>query len=290
MPGSSKEVKYWKMRFDSGPDYDVDLLSDTTELYDINVVGSMLKDWLRNLPEPLLPKATQSRILDQCTGATRTPQLMRDELSRLPPFNYYLLFALTCHISLLHSHASENKMNYNNLCICFQPCIQIDAFCFQFLVMDWRNCWQGCWTELEYYQQEMALIEAAEAEQDPTPAKRAATKQGNSQSSSGPAPPSRERVTSPTSSSHQRRQPSQQTQTTNGSADQRTRSAKAGSDVRSKSHSPNRQLPPAPPAGSPTPKEEPKPFAQDMASTTSSKRQNGPPTLGPMTPMSPMQI
>ena len=77
----------------------------------------------------------------------------------LPPFNYYLLFAITCHLSLLHSYADKNKMDYRNLCICFQPCMKIDAFCFQFLVCDWKNCWQGCWTEKEFVAKEKEMDE-----------------------------------------------------------------------------------------------------------------------------------
>lgn len=80
--------------------------------------------------------------------------MLKDELSKLPPYNYYLLFAITCHISLLHTQQAENKMDYPNLCICFQPCIRLNAFCFQFLVKHWKDCWQGCWTENEYLQLE----------------------------------------------------------------------------------------------------------------------------------------
>lgn len=128
---------------------DIDLF-DEPELYDINTIGSMFKAWLRELPDDILPKETQTLIADKCAGATTAPQLLRDELSKLPPFNYYLLFAITCHLSLLHSYVDKNKMDYRNLCICFQPCMRIDAFCFQFLVCDWKRCWQGCWTEKEY--------------------------------------------------------------------------------------------------------------------------------------------
>lgn len=142
----------WEMRFDM--DGDIDLFNEP-DLHDINTIGSMFKKWLRDLPDEILPKATQSKIAQQCQGATSTPQLLKDELSKLPPFNYYLLFAITCHISLLHSCSKENKMDYRNLCICFQPCMKIDAFCFQWLVLDWRNCWQGCWTEKEYLQKEL---------------------------------------------------------------------------------------------------------------------------------------
>lgn len=94
-------------------------------------------------------------IAEECAGATTAPQMLKDELSKLPPHNYYLLFTITCHLSLLHSYVDKNKMDYRNLCICFQPCMKIDAFCFQFLVCDWKNCWQGCWTEKEYLEKEL---------------------------------------------------------------------------------------------------------------------------------------
>ena len=151
IPGSGKEVKHWQRRFDIENDIN---LFDEPDLHDINTIGSMFKAWLRDLPDEILPKEIQNKVAQQCAGVTRTPQLLKDELSKLPPFNYYLLFAITCHLSLLTSFADKNKMDYRNLCICFQPCLKIDAFCFQFLVMDWKNCWQGCWTEKEYLEEE----------------------------------------------------------------------------------------------------------------------------------------
>jgi RhoGAP domain len=103
-------------------------------------------------------------IAEKCEGATTAPQLLRDELSKLPPYNYYLLFAITCHLNLLHSYVDQNKMDYRNLCICFQPCMKIDGFCFQFLVCDWKNCWQGCKTEREYLKAENEAIDRIERE------------------------------------------------------------------------------------------------------------------------------
>jgi hypothetical protein len=114
----------------------------------------MLKAWLRELPDELFPKAAQDRIARECSGADTVPQLLIDELSNLSPFNYYLLFAITCHLSLLLAHSEKNKMDFRNLCICFQPCMKIDAFCFKFLVCDWRDCWKGCKTEPQYTEAE----------------------------------------------------------------------------------------------------------------------------------------
>ncbi|KAI2818605.1 hypothetical protein CBS115989_5089 [Aspergillus niger] len=163
VPGSGKEVKHWQRRFDT--ELDINLF-DVPDLYDINTIGSMFKAWLRELPDELFPKETQALIAEKCEGATTAPQMLKDELSKLPPYNYYLLFAITCHLNLLHSYVDQNKMDYRNLCICFQPCMKIDAFCFHFLVCDWKNCWQGCWTEKEYLQIEKELDEKEKAAQE----------------------------------------------------------------------------------------------------------------------------
>ncbi|KAL9095589.1 MAG: hypothetical protein Q9165_002021 [Trypethelium subeluteriae] len=156
VPGSGPKIKHWQYRFDR--ELDINLFEEK-ELYDPNIIGSMFKAWLRDLPGDILPQETQDKIHRECNGATSTPQLLKDELSKLPPFNYYLLFAITCHISLLHSYAAVNKMDFRNLCICFQPCMKMNITCFQFLVCDWRNCWQGCWTEKDYLQREYAILD-----------------------------------------------------------------------------------------------------------------------------------
>jgi hypothetical protein len=144
-------------------EHDIDLFNEP-DLYDVNIIGSMFKAWLRELPDEILPKAAQARIADASIGATSAPQILRDELSMLPPFNYYLLFAVTCHLSLLHSFSDKNKMDYRNLCICFQPALRIDAHCFQFLVCDWKNCWQGCWTEKQALRDEYRFLDGKEPE------------------------------------------------------------------------------------------------------------------------------
>ncbi|KAJ6145537.1 hypothetical protein N7470_009432 [Penicillium chermesinum] len=193
VPGSGKEVKYWQRRFDT--ELDVDLF-DVPDLYDINTIGSLFKGWLRELPDEIFPKATQDLIAQKCEGATSAPQLLRDELSKLPPYNYYLLFAITCHLNLLHSYVDQNKMDYRNLCICVQPCMKIDTFCFQFLVCDWKNCWQGCWTEKEWVQKEKELdeAEARKAEEKaPVSDERAISSSSSSEEKEKPRPQTRDR-------------------------------------------------------------------------------------------------
>ncbi|KAK4691643.1 hypothetical protein P7C71_g5395, partial [Lecanoromycetidae sp. Uapishka_2] len=156
VPGSDVQIRRWQKRFDQEGDIN---LFDEPDLYDINIIGSMFKAWLRELPTEIFPKATQAKIAEQCAGAQEVPQLLKDELSNLPPWNYYLLFAITCHLSLLTAYSEKNKMTYSNLCICFQPALRVDAFCFQFLVQDWRNCWQGCWTEKDWLEEEYQILD-----------------------------------------------------------------------------------------------------------------------------------
>lgn len=179
VPGSGPQIKKWQRKFDEGKplsllfyspssavhntnhfllEYDVDLF-EQDDLYDINIIGSMLKAWLRELPDELFPKAAQERVARECAGAEKVPQLLIDELSNLSPFNYYLLFAITCHLSLLLAHSDKNKMDFRNLCICFQPCMKIDAFSFKFLVCDWRECWKGCKNEAKFIEEEYMLFD-----------------------------------------------------------------------------------------------------------------------------------
>jgi hypothetical protein len=131
----------------------VDLFAQT-DLYDINIVGSMLKSWLRELPDELFPKDAQERVSKEAPNCEDVPQILIDELSNLPPYNYYLLFAITCHLSLVLEHREANKMNYQNLTVCFLPCMRMDAYCFRFLVVKWRDCWKGCNTEAVWLEKE----------------------------------------------------------------------------------------------------------------------------------------
>ncbi|KAL6716222.1 hypothetical protein ACLMJK_005788 [Lecanora helva] len=156
VPGSEVQIRHWQKRFDQEGDIN---LFEEPELYDINIIGSLFKGWLRELPTEILPKEVQAEVASRCANAVECPQLLKDALSHLPPWNYYLLFAITCHLSLLIAYSDKNKMNFHNLCVCFQPCLRIDNFCFQFLVQDWRNCWQGCYTEKAHLDKEYAILD-----------------------------------------------------------------------------------------------------------------------------------
>src|ERR1700761_6892210 len=127
----------------------------------------MFKAWLRDLPDEVFPKSLQYKIsstvgnLSEQQGA---PQMLKDELSNLPPFNYYLLFAVTAHITMLLNASKENKMTFHNLCVCFMPALKMEMPCFTWLILDWKNCWQGCATERDFMEREYAFLEHRDPE------------------------------------------------------------------------------------------------------------------------------
>lgn len=115
-------------------------------MYDCNIIGSLLKMWLRELPDEIFPKEAQNRIA-KAVGHEPEPtesvvEVVQDELSKLPPYNYFLLFALTCHLSLILKSCEHNKMTMSNLTICILPCMKMDATCFKLLVKHWELCWE----------------------------------------------------------------------------------------------------------------------------------------------------
>ncbi|KAL2161591.1 hypothetical protein VTH06DRAFT_8153 [Thermothelomyces fergusii] len=257
VPGSGPQIKKWQRKFDE--ELDVDLF-EQPDLYDINIVGSMLKAWLRELPDELFPKEAQERIARECAGAEKVPDLLVEELSQLPPFNYYLLFAITCHLSLLLAHSDKNKMDFRNLCICFQPCMKIDSFCFKFLVCDWRDCWKGCKNEAKYIEDEYRLFN------EPPPKGIGSGSKKSSNSSS-----------------------------TGGEKKSETRSASSSSSSSSSSKSPNRgpseqkgQAKKKPPAA---PEMESAETSSTVSTTltVSSERETSPAKKGELRPLSPIK-
>ena len=121
---------------------------------DINSIGSLLKQWLRELPTEIFPKDAQARIKSAHPTATDVPQLMIDELSNLPPENYYLLRQITGHLSQLIKAESMTRMNFDAVRTCM-PSLKIETNCLRFLLTQWDSCWMGCKGEDAAYQAEM---------------------------------------------------------------------------------------------------------------------------------------
>ncbi|CAG8496702.1 649_t:CDS:2 [Diversispora eburnea] len=161
IPGSVLTVSRIRSIFDYGAD--LNFLQSSTE--DPHAVATLLKMYFRELPEPILTEvllpdfnecvakhtnsagvATQPILASGSqqfstayfTAPTKVPtDLPRDLtkiVSRLPPYNFYLLRALCEHLSRVDGKSGINKMNISNLGLIFCPNLGIGSILFKTFV------------------------------------------------------------------------------------------------------------------------------------------------------------
>uniref|UniRef100_A0A3B4U165 Si:ch211-247j9.1 n=1 Tax=Seriola dumerili TaxID=41447 RepID=A0A3B4U165_SERDU len=117
-PGQASLVKELQQAFDSGerPSFD----SST----DVHTVASLLKLYLRQLPEPLVPHSCYQDFLlcGQKLRSDRTQGLgeFRNLLHELPVANFNLLNFI-CFLNEVQSYSGSNKMSDQNLATVFGP-------------------------------------------------------------------------------------------------------------------------------------------------------------------------
>ncbi|XP_062867222.1 rho GTPase-activating protein 24 isoform X2 [Trichomycterus rosablanca] len=119
LPGQANLVKELQDAFDCGekPSFD----SNT----DVHTVASLLKLYLRELPEPVIPFSKYDEILsctkllskDQESGMTE----LRRQVESLPQANYNLLKYICRFLDEVQSHSGVNKMSVQNLATVFGP-------------------------------------------------------------------------------------------------------------------------------------------------------------------------
>lgn len=91
---------------------------------DVNVVSSLLKLFIRSLPDGLLPNDMYSMFIeaDKETGQERILEL-KSLLERLPPHSYETLKHLMRHLNRISLNCEINLMEPKNLAIIFGPSV-----------------------------------------------------------------------------------------------------------------------------------------------------------------------
>jgi len=92
---------------------------------DVHVVASLIKSFLRRLPDPLL---TDDRYQAFVVAADETDpekclEKMQYLISDLPDNNYETLRAVVMHLKNVAEHGESNRMDARNLAIVFGPTI-----------------------------------------------------------------------------------------------------------------------------------------------------------------------
>ena len=97
-------------------------------IVDINTVTSLVKLYLRELPSPLIPAA----CLPALTQAMNAPPAlasrhMQEALQLISRFNGNVIVAVVRHLRVIAARADANKMNDDNLAICFAVSLISDS-------------------------------------------------------------------------------------------------------------------------------------------------------------------
>ncbi|GBP65177.1 Rho GTPase-activating protein 44 [Eumeta japonica] len=117
--GGSSKIRRMKLSLDAGL-FSVPLPS---EYRDVHVVASVLKSYLRELPEPLLTYRLYDNFINASRQSTEQARLnaLWEAIHLLPDANYQNLRYLIKFLSALTQNQSKNKMTPSNLAIVIAP-------------------------------------------------------------------------------------------------------------------------------------------------------------------------
>ncbi|KAF3701934.1 Rho-type GTPase-activating protein 24 [Channa argus] len=119
LPGQANLVKELQDAFDCGekPSFDCNT--------DVHTVASLLKLYLRELPEPVIPFHKYEEFLSCAKLLSKDDEMGKKELRRLveslPPVNYNLLKYICRFLDEVQSYSGVNKMSVQNLATVFGP-------------------------------------------------------------------------------------------------------------------------------------------------------------------------
>lgn len=101
--------------------------SPNLEEYEPNTVASLLKQYLRDLPENLLTKELMPRFEEACGRTTEMEKVQEFQrlLKELPECNHLLISWLIVHMDHVIAKELETKMNIQNISIVLSPTVQI---------------------------------------------------------------------------------------------------------------------------------------------------------------------
>ncbi|KAL8953967.1 MAG: hypothetical protein Q9222_000177 [Ikaeria aurantiellina] len=122
LSGSAMHLTKLRALFDNDASQ-IDFRNPENFFHDVNSVAGLLKQFFRDLPDPLLTHEHFQAFLEVAhidDDVTRRDSL-HAIVNSLPDPNYATLRALTLHLHRVQEHSGANRMNAGNLAICFGP-------------------------------------------------------------------------------------------------------------------------------------------------------------------------
>ncbi|KAI1824374.1 hypothetical protein F4861DRAFT_506608 [Xylaria intraflava] len=124
LSGSAMHVNKLKSLFDTDQDSQIlDFRNPENFFHDVNSVAGLLKQFLRDLPDPLLTSENYMAFIE---AAKHDDDIVRRDsmhaiINGLPDPNYATLRALALHLQRVTQNSAVNRMNSQNLAIVFGP-------------------------------------------------------------------------------------------------------------------------------------------------------------------------
>ncbi|KAL4799403.1 hypothetical protein BDV19DRAFT_355026 [Aspergillus venezuelensis] len=122
LSGSATHISQMKALFDNDSSQ-VDYTNPESFHHDVNSVAGLLKQFFRDLPDPLFTSAAYPSFID---AARLDDDIQRRDslhaiINGLPDAHYATLRALMLHLNKVQEHYTQNRMNAGNIAICFGP-------------------------------------------------------------------------------------------------------------------------------------------------------------------------
>ncbi|KAF2220381.1 rho GTPase activator [Elsinoe ampelina] len=120
--GTAQHITQLKAQFDNDASK-VDFRNPASFNHDVNSVAGLLKQFFRDLPDPLL---TKERYGEFISAARIDDDIVRRDtlhaiINGMPDANYATLRAVVLHLNRIQEHQAQNRMSSSNLAICFAP-------------------------------------------------------------------------------------------------------------------------------------------------------------------------
>ncbi|MCJ1288349.1 hypothetical protein MMC26_007704 [Xylographa opegraphella] len=122
LSGTASHIGKLRTVFDNDASQ-VDFRNPENFFHDVNSVAGLLKQFLRDLPDPLLTREHYQGFIDaaRIDDDIARRDSLHATINNLPDPNYATLRALTLHLHRVQEHSAANRMNAGNLAICFGP-------------------------------------------------------------------------------------------------------------------------------------------------------------------------
>lgn len=118
--GGTSQLKIITQLFEKGQAFDLD---DQDRFNDISAITSVLKNYFRELPEPLLTFELYERFIESAESKSMSPEskrsTMRELIHNLPREHFDTLEFFAKHLARVAQRAEENRMNSRNLGVVF---------------------------------------------------------------------------------------------------------------------------------------------------------------------------